>query len=329
MICCSDHTIRLENRYAAIVLDGNGLVLRFTDKLHETELLASPGTEPFCCLRTESGETIVPDRLSCTDGILTAGFGETELRIRAEVFPEFFTFTVLDDLEPAFRSLRFVNFRFGYDFDAKTTIMVSGYAMNIHVDPVFYPGGADKAACGDCYRRAGTKGAKLAVIAAPYEEQRDILKRVNECIPAGDLPITRAGGAYALDFEENHGDYVIISDSDPAKVPGWIDFYTGIQVDQLDFHQGGRTFRQGDFRFHLTGSAEGFRRNVAEPLEKAGIVCGLHTYSFYVDYEASGILTDPRWQKDLEVLHRFTLASPVGVSDDVLLTKESTEKVSP
>ena len=328
MISQDEKNVRLSNRWAEIVLSDSGRTLSFTDRLHGAELLASP-EEPFCFLISENGEKIFPDNLSLSGGELAFGFGGEVLRLLADVSDEFFVFTVTEEPGDSWHSLRFADMRFGYDFDSGKTITVGGYAMNITVNPMYYPGGAAKACGGECFRAIGAKGSKLAVIAAPYEEQREIIKKINALIPKGDLPITASGGANAPDFTGNRGDYVIISDSDPAKVPEWIEFYTRWSVDQLDFHQGSNTFRQGDFKFHLTGDAAGFREKVAGPLGKAGITCGLHTYSATVDYNAEGILSEPRWQKDLESVYEFTLAEDITADDVSVRAVESTDNVSP
>lgn len=319
--------ICFENQYAKIVLSEVGCVLAFTDKMHDIDILAA-FNKPFCYLTMASGEKLVPDSVAVADNVLTFVFGEDELKLRCETHNEFFVFTILNEPKTEYISLRFADFEFDYDFASKNTIVVSGYAMNIKVNPVYFPGGSEKAACGECFREIGVVGGKLAIVTTPYDIHREAIKQVDALIAKGDLPITAAGGANALDFKDNHGDYVLVFDTPIENTQYWIDFYNNLSVDQVDFHQSEQTFRQGDFKFHKTGDAAGFCENIAKPFGKAGITCALHTYSFYIDYNAEGILSDPKWQQQLDVLHRLTLKSDISTTDDVIIPKEGMGSVS-
>ncbi len=327
MVLTADGSVRLENERASILLSPEGTVLRFTDLADGAELLASPG-EPFCSVKAENGEERLPDRLEAEGDLLTFGFGADKIVIRAAENDDFFRFTVIRGPETEYHSFRFARFRFGYDFSMAGGTVVSGYPMSMNVNPAYYPGGAAKAVVGECFSKIGAEGADLVVAVSPWAEQRIIARdKIYPLIPRGALPVTLTGGANAPDCRATRGDYVIVSDSDPALIPGYIDFYTRWNVDQLDFHQGTGTFRQGDFYFHRNGDAAGFKKQVAEPLGKAGITCGLHTYSFYIDYH-SPLLAEPRWQKDLEVMGRYTLKQAVGAEDGEIFVRESTADVS-
>ncbi len=312
----------LENNNAALTLSDEGTVLSFTDKATGRDILAEAG-KPFCYLLSSSGEITRPRTLSVGSDTLRFTFDKAELTLKWETDDGLFLFTVLTaPREEDCRSFRFAELKFDYDFPSKDAMAVSGYAMNTLLEPLAFPGGSEKRTGAACFPCVGAAGAKYAVITAPHEQQRGLIKKLNGMIPNGELPITAAGGANALDCKDNHGDYVIVTDSDPQRMAEWSEFYSRWSVDQLDFHHGEMTFRQGDFKFHKTGSAEGFRRLVAEPLRRAGITAGLHTYSFYIDYCAEGILTDPKWQEQLEVFCRLTLARDISAEDKLILPKE-------
>ena len=328
MIRNTPNGVILENRYARILLKPDGKVGSFFDKSNDREANDAAASSGFCTLVDRSRKEIAPTALKLEgEDVLLVSFGDYAVRIRAEVFDRFFTFELLEAIDEAYYAFRFAEFALDYDYEAGTFV-AAGYAMTVQTHHVFFPSGEDKAVRAECFTALQTAGAKLAVIAAPKSEQRAILKEVNTHVKPGELPLTQAGGANALDWEENFGDYVIVYDSDPAKVPGWIDFYTAYSVDQLDFHKGGTTFIQGSFEFPVTGSAANFKEKVADPLYRAGILCSLHTYSFYIDYAAKPILSDPKWQQQLEVLERFTLKEAVSANDTTLLTVEDTSGVS-
>ncbi len=320
--------ILLENRYARILLKPDGKVGSFFDKGGRREAIDASAAAAFCTLIDQKKQEIAPDALTLEgEDILLFSFSGCTVRIRTEVYDRFFTFELLDVIDSAYYAFRFADFRLDYDYKAGTFV-AAGYAMTVQTHHVFFPSGEEKAVRAECFTALQTAGAKLAVIAAPKAEQRDILKEINTYVKPGELPLTQGGGANALDWEENYGDYVIIYDSDPAKVPGWIDLYSAYSVDQLDFHKGGTTFIQGSFEFPVTGSAANFKKYVADPLYQAGILCSLHTYSFYIDYAAKPILSNPKWQQQLEILERFTLKKAVSETDTNLMTVEDTSGVS-
>ena len=119
--------IYLENNYAKIVLSEAGEVLHFIDKIHGSDIL-SADKESFCSLIMDSGEKCVPDSMTFANRILTVHFKEAKLELLCETYDSFFVFTVLEEPKAKYRSFRFADFRFHYDFAARDTIVVSGYA---------------------------------------------------------------------------------------------------------------------------------------------------------------------------------------------------------
>lgn len=76
----------------------------------------------------------------------------------------------------------------------------------------------------------------------------------------------------------------------------------------------------------ITGSgAHNFKALVSDKLREKGILSGLHTYAFYIDPECQEILSDPKWQKQLEIGEEYTLAADIDESTSVLPTLESLE----
>jgi len=326
-ITLANGSIMIENQRALIIIDQSGITTSFIEKSTGRNINANSASTPFCYLAATKGANRNPQSLSLDGNVITAKFDSCELSFKTEVYDDFVSFELIGEVPAENYSLSFANFKLDYDYENDKSATGFGYSMNINTHHVYYPSGESKAIRGDCFTELGTAGAKLAVIACPKEDQRQIMQTINTYIPEGMVALTASGGANALDNAENFGDYVIISDSDPAKVPDWIEFYTKYSVDQLDFHQGGSTFRQGDFKFHKTGTAAAFKEQVSDPLAEAGILCSLHTYSFYIDYNASGILADPYWQQQLDVLYTYTLASDISKTDKNIKTNESTEDV--
>lgn len=320
--------IRLSNRLSAITLSEAGSTLAFQALSTGASLLSEPGL-PFARLTMKDGSVRLCDGLSWDGSALTIRFGGDCLRLGVESHDDFFLLTVLSAPACEYRSFVFADFRLDYDFAAQDVPAVSAYSLSPQIESQFFPGGAAKAVLLRCFRAVDPVGAKAALITAPYARQREIIQEINGMIPRGTMPISLMGGAYAQDRPDNFKNYVIMYEISPEKVGQWIDFYRSLDVEQLDFHQGKKTFRQGDFHFHRTDGARGFRETVAEPLEKAGITCGLHSYSASVDYEAEGILKNPVWQRQLEVFRTYTLAEAVSPENTFLPTVENVEEVAP
>ncbi|MDD4772408.1 MAG: hypothetical protein PHZ09_02230 [Eubacteriales bacterium] len=322
--------VKLENKHAVYMLSDRAVITNVYTKPQNTDIADSPGP-CFCHLTDkETRKQINPVGLATdAEGLLTVEFDDGyEATIKTEVFDEYITFELLSDIPPLYYSFTFAHMKLNYQKTGGDSFVSVGYAMSLNTHHNYFPSGEARAVKADCFTGLGTRGAKIAVITAPYSKIRGILKRINDTFADGSMPVSSTGGANALDYSQNYGDYVIISDSDPSAVGQWIEFYKRYSVDQLDFHQGGATFRQGDFVFYKTGSAAGFRSGVSDPLAAAGILSGLHSYSFYIDYNASHILKEPQWQSDLEVMETFTLAQDIGAGDSVIETIESTGDLS-
>lgn len=296
-----------------------------------TDIIDSARTGTFCYVFDRERENRF-DPVSCeeADGVLRFAFacGGT-LWIRAEARDRYFVFRIVrSDFPKPVYGVAFACAGYRPDTIEKDAFCAVGYAMNTETNPVFFPDAKERQTRGEVYAPFGIEGGALALIAAPKGEHRDIMKEIMQTLDKKDAILTHAGGAYALDFAPNYGDYVIVSDSEPALIPSWVEFYGKYGVDQLDFHRGVNTMRQGDFYFHKTGSAEKFKELVADPLKKGGIGSGLHTYAFYLDYNADPLLSDPVRQKQLEVRYEFTLKQDLKKKGGMIPVEESTGEVS-
>ena len=142
--------------------------------------------------------------------------------------------------------------------------------MNVNTNVPFYPDALSNDIFAVCCPRFGIAGSKCALIASEKAQHREIMKKVCDATDPQVGMVSKAGGAYALDFPDNYGDYVLIMDARPEKMEEQIAFFTQFGIDQFDFHQSKNTFRQGDFRFLATETAEEFKEKIADPLKKRG-----------------------------------------------------------
>lgn len=258
-------------------------------------------------IKKSDGTTIQANRIVLDGDDLRLFFENIIVDIAIKAYDDYFTFEVKDDYSAYLKSLTFLDLKFKYNFSDPNPFIAVGVAMSLQTNPVFYPSGESKEVSGICTAHTGIKGAKLAVVACRKEELRDVLKTVYESVSSNSIPISLAGGPYALDNDINKGDCIIVGELNPNQVQDYIDFCSQWNISQIDFHVGSKTFIQGQFSFTSTESAKAFKEQIADPLKNAGITTLLHTYSFYIGYEANEILSNPKWQQQLEFRESYTL----------------------
>ena len=155
----------------------------------------------------------------------------------------------------------------------------------------------------------GVMGAKLGIV---FSQQKDYIKNVQALTDNIDRSVgiaNKTAGAYSLEYKPNYYDYGMSHDGTIENVELMKKYAVDLGIEQIDFHQGGKTFRQGDFYFYNTesGTAKEFGEKQGKILRDAGIEYTLHTYAYYIDERATDILTNPKWQKQIEVSEEFTL----------------------
>ena len=263
-------------------------------------------------VKTKNGRLLEADSVVLNGQTMIFFFDEERIALNINVYNDFFTFEVVEASSSNLYSITFMDLKFEYDFSDTHAFIATGLPMSLHTNAVHYPTGESKEVIGICMDHTGIIGAKIALICCYREELRTILKSVYNKIPSGSLPYTNLGGAYAFDNDVNNEDCIITNDGMPSFQEQQIDFYKEYNISQVDFEKGAGTFIQGDFSFPLVGSASEFKRRVADPLYKEGILSLLHTYSYYIDYNSIELLSDPHWQQQLEIRETFSLLSDIS-----------------
>lgn len=320
--------ITFENKYLEYVISKkNAKVVGFIDKNSGKDIRNNSEEPYFCYYFDQDGAKTYPQSADWKGGKLSVVFSDSVVDIKVTVRETYFVFEVLSDIPALYTGFAFAGTKLSFTIRDDSSFAAIGYAMSVNTNPCFYPHAKDKAVRAECIREVGVKGAKYALIAAPRGEHNEIMKTVNTEMKKSEVSVSSVGGPYSRDAKGNHGDYVITSQIDPKQIDQIAEFYSRYDVDQLDFHQGA-IFRQGDFRFLVTKDARDFKKKVTDPLKKAGIVSGLHTYSFYIAFSESEMLADPEYQKDLEIVERYTLAKDITPEDADLPTVESTNGIN-
>lgn len=328
MVYTTKESLILENKWVSIavsLLDAK--VQRITDKVTGRDICGE--LVSFFALVGEDKQTeILPRGLSLAGDVVTVqtDLGNFSLRIQAEA--EWFTFELLTALPKGAYKARLAHAKYDWDLQDSKVCCAVGVALTYWANPCFYPDAKIKETMAEVTAHLKDVGAKYALVIAPHDCHRSILKEVCLTIDKRYGIVTPHGGVWSRESALNMGNsFIVIEDAGEDFVLSRVEFFKKLGVDQLDFHKGPTVFCQGDFAYADYRDDADFKARISDVLEQNGMTAGLHTYASYLDYSCS-LVADPKWQKDLSVLAEFTLAQNVSETDGFLPTEESTEGVS-
>jgi hypothetical protein len=206
------------------------------------------------------------------------------------------------------------------------TFAACALALNLKTHVAEIPG-LNSRLRADCYSHFGLVGAKVALLACPQIQLRDLMKEV-----VGDseeLPHSPVGGPWALDAESTRDSYLIDSEGKitEATVDDWIQLAGNLGLKQIDLHTG-HSLRFGDYAPNPAIFPNGLAslKAITDRLHAAGILAGLHTYAFFIAKDTPWVtpIPDPRLAKD----PAFTLADPLAAESTTIPVIESTQGMS-
>jgi hypothetical protein len=315
--------IELLNGKVSIVLSNDADLLSCRDLVTNTDIAAHDHSK-VAYYKTSKGEIVNAKRLSYNSGILDVYFDGIILELKVTPFDDYFEFEVLNTSLKGVDVLTFLDLKLKYDYAQTNTFLATSVALSIQTNHVYYPSGESKEVIGQCASHTGFKGSKLAVVACKKEELWGIVRSIYLSLPPHSVPVVLAsGGPFAQNSEANRYDCVIIGQAEvaPSNVPDWIRFYSGLGIKQFDFMIGASSFVQGQFTFTKLGSAKAFKEQIADPLLSAGIISTLHTYSYYISTSSHELLSNPKWQQQLEFRDSFTLSKTISADKAEILVK--------
>jgi len=329
----STNEITLANKHFAFTLSKkNGKVAEIVNLATGETVTGAPTTPYFVYLTNEKGAIIAPNKVELEENRFKVTFKDKNaLYFIADVHDNFMTFEIDSELPKSIKSVTFAN------LSASSSIPKSGYLLNsmgmsawTKVEKFGYST-TSYSSIGHAYTiyDKGVMGAKMGVVFSTKDDALPFLKEVTDAIDTRYGLATRAGGAYARDWEANSGDYVIYQSLNPENLDKAIALATEVGVDQFDIHQGTNTFRQGDFKFAFTesGTAKEYYEKIGKKFDEAGIITGLHTYAYYLSTGAESILSNPKWQKQLKTMpDTYTLRKDVSATNRNIATVEDATK---
>lgn len=326
-IICKNGNIILENSYVIVTLaTANASVISVVDKKTGKDIKGDE-TSFFSLFMPDKETAYKTLKATLENDIINVETEGGSFSVKAKAFDSYFEFELISELPKNSYKCRIAHVKYKYDFNDKSNTAACGVALTYWTNPVYYPDCKSCETRGEVVRHLKDKGARYALIIAPICEQKEIIKAAFKTIDRNDGIYSEIGGAWGRDSRLCFGNYTIQYESSKEFLDSHLEYFKEIGVDQIDFHQGETTFRQGDFKFERYESAEEFKKNVSDVLEANGLASGLHTYSFYMRYDCP-LLADEKWQKDLGILETFTLAEDIDETADYLPTLESTAEVS-
>ena len=324
----AEEWIRWETDHYQLALSETGIAEHFLDRRNGTNYIDATKKTPFCILKLEkAGRDFLSNQVKQNGDMLTFSFAETPITVTLRVTAEK-TFLAFDVVEVTgnFYSLRFAQVSLNIDY-GKSDFAASAMSRKINTNTLDFPGRSNLLG-GQCFQVIGYEGAGVMLLGLPEAKLRDAMKKIVDSYPPGEMPISRAGGPYAMDNPKNRGSYIITSEPITEKdVDEWVEHLAKFGVDQVDFHQG-VPFRQGDFHFNEKAYPNGIAdfRKTSEAFKKHGMITGLHTYAEFISPESRFVSPVP--SKDLDVMRTFTLAADLDAESKTVMVEESTADVS-
>ncbi len=333
LVCCAAYAaeadpIVIENEYARYEFSSSGSVLQMIDKATGQGCAKSGAVLAEIKL---GGQVVPVSGLTYAEGRLFmrfAGEANPSITVGVNVQPHYVVFEVLD-ATPGIEELTFVNIPTELAGTLQEPFACCALALNLKTNVAEIPGPMTGLRA-MCYSRFGIQGAKVALLACPQAELRNVMKEaVTAAVDAGDeIPRTDIGGPWALDGEVNRGSYIFdFGYITEETVDKWIAFAKEVGITQIDFHTGD-SLRFGDCLPNpkLFPNGRASVKAVLDKLHAAGMSAGLHTYSFFLAKNTPYVtpVPDPRLGK----MATFTLAEDLAKDSPAVPVTESTANVS-
>lgn len=326
MLAQTNEFIIFENDYIRFEISSkDSRVISIITK-NDSKNISGNDTHFFSLIADDKKTQIFPDELTVNGQIIAVKTCLGDFFIEVKEDNEYFTFELKNSLPGGVYKLILAHARYDYDHTIKENCGAVGISMTYWTDPCFFPDPKQCETKAEITAYLKDTGAKYALIVAPISKHREIIKKVCLSIDRSVGICTLNGGAWGDESLINYGSASFAYDASFEFLQKNISFYKALGVNQLDFHKGSYTFKQGDFSYTHYNSHEDFKNKAVKFLKNHGISSGLHTYSTYIDYSCDSILSDPECQKDLGVIHTFTLAEDITADADFIPTLEATDE---
>ncbi|MBR5459673.1 MAG: S-layer homology domain-containing protein [Clostridia bacterium] len=171
----------------------------------------------------------------------------------------------------------------------------------------------------------GTIGSKHGFALSTNAENAECLQKLSNTIDRSKGLANVTGGPFSRVNADVSGDYAMLYDATYDNMVNVVKYAKEFDIDQIDILFGPQGYRPGDYYFASleTGTAKEFGDTVGKLAEENGIILSLHTYAFYIDYDAVGILANPKWTRQLETMPDvYTLRGNLTKTKESIKTNE-------
>ncbi len=324
-VCVKDNKneIILENLHTKITVSKKDAVVLSALRTDISESYLSDETSVFITLFKNDEEVEIITALEYSDGIISVVSKLATVRIEVKAFDNYFTFEILDNLPETLSKIEFANIHCNYEVEGDNAWGAVGLAMTVNTHPGYVPRAKQRHVHALAERVTGnTKGAKYALVSAPLDLHRDILKEVCLTIDREKGIVLSTSGPWAKDNPLVYQIYCIVHGTNFEHV-NKADEYLARGIQQLDFHHSPQLFLQGNFKTTQLESMKEFKKLFADPLLEKGIISSLHTYAHYIHPLCHDILSVPENQDQLLVLDEYTLSEDISAQEVNIPTVES------
>ncbi len=334
-------TIQFETDHISISINKKtGRIISLINKYDNSNILSNSVIPWFTYISSETGLAFYPVSMEIVDNRLHVIYSNyTEAYFIFDFTNDYFTIELDSELPIGTKELVFANMSVNTAFsdEDEESYRISAVTMTAHTNSSYFPGGASKAVNGKVMRKFGGLGGKIGVVFSKFGgkvegEHRAILKNIVYKIDPKLGTFSTKGGVFTADHKDVYGDYVILSSGFTASTAlETARVMKKYSIDQLDMHQGGSTFIQGEFNFKCAAVSGETFTTAAQFKDRVGIIAigegiqlGMHTYSSLVPANATTILKNPKWQKQIcyDEDNVLTLASDINQSAKVFPTVE-------
>ena len=316
----------LQTRYVTYSIGTDGRNLRFVDRTTGQDY-SLPDAANVVATVKQDGAYHPVTAVSFVDDRLSMQFAAAQVRavVKAIAQPDHIVLEVVSVEGESVEEFVFADVRLTLTGALGEPLSACALALNLQTNVHELPRATNRLRA-LCYPRFGFVGAKVALLACPEENLRDVMQRVVSSAP--DLPHSAIGGPWAWGKPVNQGSYLFnFSGLSEGTVDAWINLAASLGVNQIDFH-GGSSFRFGDCRPDPATYPDGLQslKRVIDRLHAAGIYAGLHTYAFFIDRNCPWVTPVP--DKRLAADSTFTLAETLDAESDSVPVVESTQNMS-
>jgi len=321
------NAFKFSNKHFSFTVDRkNGKVLEIINLYNKENVNQTSETPEFIFLRDWDDNKILPVSLETVNEEIKVTFENgLNVTLATEICDDFMTFEITGDLDKSVRCVTFANLSANL---ADGSFLLNGMGMTAWTKPSawgYRVPAPDISASAFTHLGHGVKGAKLGIVFSKKCDAIEILKKVADAIDRKVGLASHAGGPYAREWKANYGDYAIVTSLDPEKLNESLKLAVEFDIDQYDVHQSaGNTFCQGDYVFAHTesGTAKEYSETIGKNIRDAGLITALHNYAYYISPCAESILSNPKWQKQLQYREVYTLTDDIDEAAVELPTVE-------